>query len=145
MMLQKSIETSTLRNFAEFLTSNHTARVYEEGQLVFFSRKARLLPLLEFLDKFASPSKKTLVIFDNVVGNSAALLAIQAGCSQLYSPVGSEIAIKTLKKYGITYHIQKTVPYIKRADGQGMCPMEELSIDKTPGEFYELLKNRKDP
>ena len=142
---QDSIELKTRRNFGEFLTSDHTARVYEEGQLVFFAKKTRLAPLLEYLDKFTPLSKKVVVIFDKVVGNTAALLAILAGCSQLCSPLGSKIAIRTLKKYGISYHALETVPYIKRLDGQGMCPMEKLSLNKEPAEFYEALKSQKNP
>jgi len=143
--LQKSIELKTQRNFEEFLTSGHTARVYEEGQLVFFSKKTRLLPLLEYLDKFTPLSKKMVVIFDKVVGNSAALLVILAGCSHVYSPLGSKLAIETLKKHGISYHVPKIVPYIRRSDGRGMCPMEKLSLNKEPAEFYRLLKSQKNP
>jgi len=142
---QKSIELQLQGNFKEFLTSDHTARIYEEGQLVFFSKKARLFPLLEYLDKLTPVSKKTIVLFDKVVGNAAALLAILAGCGQLYSPLGSKIAIRTLKKHGINYHILETVPYIRRLDGQGMCPMEKLSLNKEPAEFYEALKNLRNP
>jgi hypothetical protein len=32
------------------------------------------------------------------------------------------------------------VPYIQRADGQGMCPMEKLSLGKAPEDFYRILK-----
>ncbi|MFC1984355.1 DUF1893 domain-containing protein [Chloroflexota bacterium] len=143
--LQKSIEPKTRRNFEEFLTSGHTARVYEKGQLVFFSKKTGLLPLLEYLDKFTPPTKKTVVIFDKVVGNSAALLAILAGCSQVYSPLGSKLAVETLKKHDISYHFLEIVPYILRSDGRGMCPMEKLSLNKEPAEFYRLLKSQKNP
>ena len=142
---QKSIELKTRRNFEEFQTSDHTARVYEEGQLVFFSKKARLFPLLDYLDESSSPSGKKVVIFDKVTGNSAALLAILAGCSRIYSPVGSELAVNTLKKHGISYHFLESVPYIRRSDGQGMCPMEKLSLNKGPAEFYEALKSQQNP
>jgi len=143
--LQKSIELKTRCNFEEFLTSGHTARVYENSQLVFLSKKARLLPLLEYLDKFTPPTKKMVVIFDKVVGNSAALLAILAGCSQVYSPLGSKLAIETLKKHDISYHFLEIAPYIRRPDGQGMCPMEKLSLHKEPAEFYRLLKEQNNP
>ena len=138
--IEESIEFGTRRNFEEFLTSGHTARVYQDGQLVFFSEKSRLLPLLDYLDEFSPPSKNAVVIFDKVVGNSAALLTIVAGCSQVYSPLGSELAIDTLSDRGVRYHFLETVPYIKKQDGEGMCPMEELSLGKTPAEFHEALK-----
>ncbi len=75
------------------------------------------------------------------MGNAAALLSIKANCRETYSPLGSKLAIKTLDKYGIKYHITEIVPYIQKPDGEDMCPMEKLSINKEPEEFYEVIKN----
>ena len=84
-------------------------------------------------------------IFDKVAGNSAALLAIIAGCSPVYSPLGDKLAIETLKKHSIICHVLEIVPYIRGLDGQVPCSMEKLSLNKEPSEFYELLKSRKSP
>ena len=126
--------------FDEFLTSRDTLRVYKDGRLLFSSSKDRLLPLLEYFDR-AVPLYQQVVIFDKVMGNAAALLSVKAGCQEIYSPLGSQLAIKTLDKYGIKYHITEIVPYIQKANREEMCPMEQLSIDKEPEEFYEALRS----
>ena len=126
------------RIFSEFTASDDTLRVYEVDRLVFSSRKDRLLPLMEYIDRFA-PDHRGVVIFDKIIGNAAALLAVKAGGREVFSPLGSELAVKTLEKYGIAYHFTRTVPTIQRADGEDMCPMEKLSIGKEPDEFYREM------
>lgn len=126
------------RSLSEFRASGDTLRVYEDNRLIFSSGKDRLLPLLEYIDRFTARHQQ-VVIFDKLMGNAAALLAIKAGCREVYSPLGSQLAIKTLEKYGIKHHLVEIVPYIQRPDGREMCPMEKLSIDKEPEEFYEAI------
>jgi len=126
--------------FNQFLTSNYTLRVYEGDQLIFESNKDRLLPLLEYIDRFAIYHQK-VVIFDKIMGNAAALLSVKANCQEVYSPLGSQFAVKTLDKYGIKYHLAEIVPCIQKANGEDMCPMEKLSIDKEVEEFYEVIKD----
>jgi hypothetical protein len=125
-------------SLSEFRASGDTLRVYEGNHLIFSSSQERLLPLLEYIDRFAARHQQ-VVIFDKVTGNAAALLSIMAGCREVYSPLGSQLAVKTLEKYKIKYHLVEIVPYIKRADGREMCPMEKLSIDKEPEEFHEAI------
>jgi len=125
--------------FAEFLASPHTLRVYADGKAVFSSTKERLFPLIEYLDT-AAGQHRDVIIYDKIMGNAAALLSIKAGAKEVYSPLGSEHAIKTLKRYHIAHQIVKVIPCIMRADGTDMCPMEKLSIGKTPEEFYQALK-----
>lgn len=127
--------------FNKFLTSGDTVRVYECSQLIFSSNKGRLLPLIEYIEWFA-PHHRQVAILDKIMGNAAALLSIKAGCQKIYSPLGSQLAIKTLDKYSIEYNLTEVVPYIQTPDGQDMCPMERLSLDKEPEEFWQLLKNR---
>ena len=129
------------RFFDDFLSSGDTLRVYEAGKLTFASAKDRLLPLLEYADKFF-PYPEGVVIFDKIMGNAAALLAVRVNCRGVYSPLGSELAIRTLDKYSITYHFARIVPFIMKPDGRDMCPMEKLSIGKTPEEFYQAVKKR---
>ncbi len=124
--------------FQKFAASDDTLRVYEADRLVFSSRKDRLLPLMEYLDRFASEHKE-VVIFDKIIGNAAALLAIKAGCREAFSPLGSEFAAQTLAEYGIAYHFTRTVPAIQRDDGEDMCPMEKLSLGKGPDDFYQEM------
>jgi len=46
-----------------------------------------------------------------------------------------------LDKYGIKYHLAEIVPYIQKPSREDMCPMEKLSMNKEPEEFYEVIKN----
>lgn len=127
--------------FNKFLAGGDTLQVYEGSKLVFASNKDRLLPLMEYIAEF-SPYHQQVTIFDKIIGNAAALLAVKADCREVYSPLGSKLAIKTLDRYGITYHFTEITPYIQQNDGQGMCPMEKLSTDKEPEEFYEAISVR---
>ena len=127
--------------YKEFLANDDTLRVYDGEKLIYSSKKERLLPLIEYITGNASPGT-SIVIFDKVMGNAAALLSVKVKAREIFSPLGSELAIKTLDRFGIAHHLDTTVPFILRADGIRMCPMEELSIDKTPEEFYAELKAR---
>ncbi|MBA7705202.1 hypothetical protein ES703_114026 [subsurface metagenome] len=126
--------------FNEFLMSGDTLRVWNGDQLIFSSNKDRLLPLLEYIDRFV-PHHQEVVILDKIMGNAAALLSIKASCQEVYSPLGSLLAVKTFNKYGIKYHITEIVPYIQKPNEQDMCPMEKLSINKAPEEFYEMIRS----
>ncbi len=127
------------RAFSEFLKSNDTLRVFVSNTLVFSSRKSGLLALVEYIDNFAARYNGALVL-DKVMGNAAALLSIKAGCREVCSPLGSELAVSVLDRYGIRYHINRIVPYIRRDNRKDMCPMERRSIDKEPEEFYAIMK-----
>ncbi len=126
--------------FSEFLSSGDTLRVYEDDRLIFSSNKDRLLPLLEYLGRFV-PHYQPVVIFDKIMGNAAALLSVKAGCREVYSPLGSQLAVKTLDKYDIKYHITEIVSYIQKPNEEDICPMEKLSINKEPEEFYQVMKD----
>ena len=125
--------------FNEFLLSDNTLQVYKDSKLLFSSNKDRLLPLLEYIDRFA-PYHRQVVAFDKIMGNAAALLSVEAGCQEVYSPLGSQLTVKTFEKYSIKYHITKIVPYIQQPNGGDMCPMEKLSLDKGPEEFYKVIR-----
>ncbi len=130
------------RLFARFVNSSDTFRVYHEGKIIFKSRGERLSPLLDYIDGFV-PQVKDVVIFDRIVGNAAALLLKKAFCLEIYSPLGSEFAARTLSEQGIKYHFSKTVPYILNQAGDDICPMEKLSLGKNPEEFFQhLCKSR---
>ena len=126
--------------FNDFVASADTLWVYGGDKLLFTSSKDGLKPLLEFVDKIV-PHQDEIAIFDRILGNAAALLAVRADCKKTYSPLGSELAIKTLNDYSIKYCFTKIVPYIQNRDGQGMCPMEKLSLNKSPEEFYQSVRN----
>lgn len=126
------------RLFARFVNSSDTFRVYHKGKLIFKSKKDRLIPLLEYIDTFV-PQVQGVVIFDRIVGNAAALLLKKAFCLEIYSPLGSEFAARTLSEQGIKYHFSRTVPYIINKAGDDICPMEKLSLGKNTEEFFQAL------
>lgn len=126
------------RLFARFVNSSDTFRVYRKGKLIFKSKQEQLRPLLDYIDEFSS-QVKGVVIFDRIVGNAAALLLKKAFCLEIYSPLGSEFAARTLSEQGIKYHFSKTVPYIMNKAGDDICPMEELSLGKGSEGFFRLL------
>ena len=127
------------RLFARFANSSDTFRVYHQSKLIFKSEKEQLRPLLEYIDKFSS-QVQGVVIFDRIVGNAAALLLKKASCREIYSPLGSDIAARTLSEQGIKYHFSRTVPYIMNKAGDDICPMEKLSLGKSSEEFFQHLR-----
>ena len=124
----------------DFLASGDSLQVYEADKLIFTSEKAGLLPLLEYIDRFSSRYRQVR-IFDKIMGNGAALLSVLANCQEVYSPLGSQLALSTLDKYHISYHITNVVPYILKTPGGEMCPMEKLSLHKDPEEFHAAITN----
>ena len=127
--------------YNSFLASDDTLRIYDDDTLVFSSSKERLVPLMEYIAS-RTDNQQPVTVFDKVMGNAAALLSVKVNAGEVSSPLGSELAVSTLAKYNIVYHLAATVPFILRADGVRMCPMEEMSIGKTPDEFYTALKAR---
>lgn len=125
--------------FDEFATSKNTLQVYKSGKLIFTSDKDRLLPLIEYLVRHGS-RHRGVVVFDKILGRAAALLCVRANCREVYSPLGSQLAIEVLGKRGIKYHLTQTIPCIQTPKGN-MCPMEALSIGKEPEEFYRIIRN----
>ena len=126
--------------FDKFLTHHNTLQVYKDNKLVFASDKERLLPLMEYIDRFSAIYGQ-VTLFDKIVGRAAALLCAKANCIEVYSPLGSELAVKALNQYGIKHHLVEIVPYINNTNQDDMCPMEKLSLGKDPEEFYKASKN----
>jgi len=138
---QKLIKLMDTSLFNDFLISDDTLWVYDGDRLIFTSNKDGLQPLLEYIDRLV-PCQDEIKIFDKIMGNAAALLSVKADCKKVYSPLGSQLAIKTLGNYNAEYHFTEIVPYIQNREGQGMCPLEKLSINKDPDEFYEAVRRR---
>ena len=128
--------------YDQFVKTGKALQVYDGEQLLFYSSKEMLTPLLEYIETLA-PHHRNVVVFDKIMGNAAALLCVIAHCRKVYSPLGSEVAIKTLNKYRIAHRITKVVPFIQKPNMTEICPMERLSIGKEPEEFYLLVKHGK--
>jgi hypothetical protein len=128
--------------FQEFLESQDTLRVLEGERELFTSQGDVLFPLLEYIDRFSCLHPQ-VVILDKTVGNAAALLSIKAGATEVYSPLGSQLAADTLSRYHRQYYFSEIVPFILARNRKDMCPMEKLSLsgDLSPDAFYEVLKS----
>ncbi len=94
---------------------------------------------MDYINDFG-PYHQQVIIFDKIAGNAAALLAVKANCREVYSPLGSQLAVNTLDKHGVRHHFTQIVPYIRKPNSEEMCPIEKLSLDKNPYEFYEIIK-----
>ena len=127
------------RLFREFLEAEDTLWVYLADNLHFRSAEKGIKPLLTYIQQFV-PCPEGTIVFDRIVGNAAALLLKIASCEKVYSPLGSELAIETLKRLGIAYSFLTVVPYISNQAGDGMCPFEKASIGKSPEEFYQFAE-----
>jgi hypothetical protein len=135
----KSTAVSIRERFREFVAGSDTLQVYREGRLVFSSKKDRVAPLLEFIDSLG-PDDGPVTIFDKITGNAAALLSVKARAEEVYSPLGSQLGVDTLKKHKIRYHFNRIVPFIQKPDSEDMCFMEKLSTGKEPDECYAAMK-----
>ena len=130
-----------LPDLAEFTGGRDTLRIYHWGEIIFRSEKDRLEPFLDYLA--ATPTAADVTVLDRVTGNAAALLAILARAVTVYGLVGSVHAARTLAAHGVEYGFGVTVPSIQQADGGGICPMEQLSLGKTPAEFYAAVRRQR--
>ena len=96
---------------------------------------------MEFISKY-DRKFRNLIIFDKIVGQGAALLIIYLKAKEVYGKVGSKLAKKALKKAKIKFHFQETIPNILNKTNDGVCPIEQLSMGKTPKGFYILMKKK---
>jgi len=119
----------------KFIGSKFRLFIYSDDKLVFKSKKRRLKGLLFFIKKNGK-SFRNLTVYDTKTGNAAALLCAYLKVKEIYSLLGSKLAVKTLKKFKIKYYFKKTIPTILNKKETDLCPMEKLSLNKTPEEFY---------
>ena len=85
---------------------------------------AELVGFIETMgDKLAGAS-----LADKVVGKAVAMLVRYAGISALHADLMSEPARNALNGTDIVYSFEKLVPNIINRTGDGLCPMEKLSL-----------------
>ena len=135
-----SSQPCSMSVFDDFMVTSDSLQVYHGRKLIFSLTREKLLPLVEYLAGCRS-SHRQVVIYDKIVGNAAALLSVLANCRDIYSPLGSQLAVATLERYRVVYHLAEIIPYIRKPDSPDMCPMEKLSLGMEPEEFYTRVKN----
>ena len=127
--------------FAKFLKSDFGLEIWSDEKVIFHSKRSGLQGLLQFIGKNEN-SAKDLVIFDKKVGNAAALLCAYVKAKEVFGLVGSETAKETFEKFRIKFYFSKTIPNILNKEETDICPMERMSLGKTPAEFLNLLKSK---
>lgn len=95
-----------------------------------------LKPLRENPDFF-----KDAIVYDKVIGKSAAFLLIKGQIKSLHALIISQHALTLLNQHHIDVTYEKLVPYIINNTNTGMCPMEEsvLEIDDPELAFTTLI------
>ena len=131
----------SLRKFKEFKDSGFGLEIWSGKELLFTSKKGQIKGLVDFI-KANGHHFSDLVIFDTIAGNAVALLAAHLAVKEVYAVLGSQRAKDTFEKFNIDYYFQKNIPEILNKAGNDICPLEKLSLFKTPEQFYDILKIR---
>jgi len=127
-------------SFDAFLNSSDTLWIWKERTVIFRSAEKGIAPLIDYLKGQEEPLP-AVAVFDRIVGNAAALLLDKARCTELYAPIGSDLAAETLKTRGIHYTFSRLVPFIINRNGDGMCPFEQASLKRSSDEFFTYALN----
>lgn len=123
----------TLNQFAK---SKWSLLVFQKNKRIFASKKKGLRPILDYLKKIKK--RRNLIIFDKIIGGGAALLFTLIKPKIIYTKIISQKGLNILKKYNISCQFLKKVKRI--IDHSKECQMEKLSKNKSPKEFYKILK-----
>ena len=129
------------QKFEEFIKSGWGLELWLGNEIIFRSKKSGVQGLLDFI-KERGVDFQGLIIFDRIVGQAVAYLAAYLKVKEVFGVTGSKLAAGALEKFQINFYFQNTVPNILNRDKNDLCPMEKLSVDKSPEEFYNALKQK---
>lgn len=118
----------------------HTIAVALGGKII-TSDSRGISPMVEFIER--GETLRGGSIADLIVGKAAALLFAYAGIVEVYARVLSTSAAKTLDRFGISFTYGEPVDKIINRNGDGTCPMEQITehIDD-PAAALEAIKNK---
>jgi asparagine synthetase B (glutamine-hydrolysing) len=117
---------------------NLAIAIVREGKCIYKSDRRGIYPLYMALINHKEELQNASSA-DRVIGRGAAQLYEYAKVKYVFANVISEGTKEVLEKSGIAYEAEKTVPYIKNREQNGMCPVETLSYQSK--DIDELLKN----
>jgi hypothetical protein len=116
----------------------HSLEVYAGDQLIFFSDRNWVYPLLD-LERFLATGGRPegeLIGRDKVVGKAAAMIMVHLGITRVHALMMSELARDFLTGRGIPFEHERLVPRI-------LCRTEELLKDvEDPAEAHQMIKQR---
>lgn len=112
--------------------------VLAKGDVIRISEKRGVAPMMEYID--AGMDLKGFSAADKVVGKAVALLFVLTGISEVYADTISSHAIAVLEKNNIPFSFNTSVEHIINRFGDGLCPMEEATLDiDNPQEAYDAI------
>lgn len=112
--------------------------VLAKGDVIRISEKRGVAPMMEFID--AGMDLNGFSAADKVVGKAVALLFVLAGISEVYAETISSHAIAVLEKHNIPFSFNTSVEHIINRFGDGLCPMEEATLDiDDPQKAYDAI------
>ena len=122
------------------LESGEFTCVFCKAEQVITCKERGVKPLLALLE--ANQDLQGYSVADKVVGKAAAMLYVCMHVRQVYAPVMSAGAERTLLRHGIAALYDKKVERIQNRRGDGLCPMETAvwNVDD-PKEALKILKN----
>lgn len=112
--------------------------VLVKGDVIRISEKRGVAPMMEFIE--AGMDLNGFSAADKVVGKAVALLFVLTGISEVYAETISSHAIAILEKNNIPFSFNTSVEHIINRFGDGLCPMEEATLDiNDPQEAYDAI------
>lgn len=112
--------------------------VLAKGDVIRISEKRGVAPMMEYID--AGMDLSGFSAADKVVGKAVALLFVLTGISEVYAETISSHAIAVLEKNNIPFSFNTSVEHIINRFGDGLCPMEEATLDiDDPQEAYDAI------
>lgn len=122
------------------LKSGEFTCVFCKAEQVITCKERGVKPLLALLE--ANQDLRGYSVADKVVGKAAAMLYVCMHVRQVYAPVMSAGAERTLLRHGIAALYDKKAERIQNRRGDGLCPMETAVWDvDDPKEALKILKN----
>ncbi|MDI6778118.1 MAG: DUF1893 domain-containing protein [Patescibacteria group bacterium] len=125
-------------SFSEFKKNDYSFVLFRNEKIIYRSRMQELKPLV-FCVKKHKKEMRGAVVFDKVVGRTAAMLLAHAKVKEVWTPTVSTGGKKYLLKNKIKLQYQKEVKNIMNRKGDSLCPMEKLSREKGSKIIKQLL------
>ena len=114
---------------------NYTLVVVKNGEVIFTSTDKGIKPMYTLV-KTMEDDVKDASIADKVIGRGAALLSQYLKIKEVYAQLISKGAIEILEQNDIKYSFLNVCEAIKNRDHSGLCPIENIALDKTDSRIF---------
>ena len=113
--------------------------IYHGDRVVFESPASDLRPLVEYLT-LRLPTDEPITVFDKYIGRAAAGLMVLAGATRIFGLLISDGGVRVLEEAGIEYQAGERAEYLMGAASDEMRRWEKFSLERTPEQLLEQLK-----